>query len=152
MQSILPSPAYRDHSPEEGEKKGESKRKHEILSKHTSIDEVNTVGAYRLPSPPTLLEFFSTIPSRVEFIEGQGFTVEDFSERLRQAVERDPWCHEAVFAKIMTATADFDIFIQMMREAAEALPSKTPREEGAGGAATGRVEREEKGDYPPTRK
>ncbi|CAM9194063.1 unnamed protein product [Ectocarpus fasciculatus] len=63
------------------------------------------------------------------FIEEQGFTVGDFYERLREAMERDPWSHEAVFAKIMTATADFDIFMNMMREAAEALPPKTSREE-----------------------
>lgn len=61
---------------------------------------------------------------RSEFIEDQGFTVEDFYERLRQALERDPWSHEAVFAKIMTSVADFDIFMRMMREAAEALPQK----------------------------
>lgn len=78
--------------------------------------------------------------------------MKDFSERLREAVERDPWCHEAVFAKIMTATADFDIFMQMMREAAEALPSNTPGEEGAGGAAAGRGEGEEKDGCRPTRK
>lgn len=61
---------------------------------------------------------------RSGFIEDQGFTVEDFYERLRQALERNPWSHEAVFAKIMTAVADFDIFMRMMREAAEALPQK----------------------------
>lgn len=63
------------------------------------------------------------------FIEEQGFTVGDFYERLHEALERDPWSHEAVFAKIMTATADFDIFMNMMREAAEAIPPKTSREE-----------------------
>ncbi|CAM9712273.1 unnamed protein product [Ectocarpus sp. 4 AP-2014] len=65
------------------------------------------------------------------FIEEQGFTVGDFLERLREALESDPWSHEAVFAKIMTATADFDIFMNMMREAAEALPPKTSREGSA---------------------
>ncbi|CAM9473686.1 unnamed protein product [Scytosiphon promiscuus] len=59
-----------------------------------------------------------------EFIQDQGFTVEDFYERLRQALDRDPWSHEAVFAKIMTAVADFDIFMRMMREAAEGLPQE----------------------------
>lgn len=39
---------------------------------------------------------------------------------MREAQERDPWSHEAVFGRIMTATADFDIFMNMMREAAEA--------------------------------
>lgn len=53
----------------------------------------------------------------------------DFYERVRQARERDPWSHEAVFAKIMTATADFDIFMRMMREAAEALPETEEKEE-----------------------
>lgn len=91
------------------------------------------------------------------FIEEQGFTVRDFYERLREALERDPWCHEAVFAKIMTATADFDIFIQMMREAAETLPQKPSREEGAsagavGEGAGGAEAREEKRENRPTRK
>lgn len=62
-----------------------------------------------------------------DFIRARGYTVGQFCERLRQAQERDPWSHEAVFGKIMTATADFDIFMCMMREAAEALPG------GAGG-------------------
>lgn len=44
----------------------------------------------------------------------------DFCERLREARESNPWSKEAVFGKIMTATADFDIFMRMMREAAEA--------------------------------
>lgn len=53
------------------------------------------------------------------FIEDQGHSVLDFCERVREAQERDPWSHEAVFGRIMTATADFDIFMNMMREAAE---------------------------------
>lgn len=53
------------------------------------------------------------------FIESQNYSIADFYERVRQAQERDPWSHEAVFAKIMAATADFDIFMRMMREAAE---------------------------------
>ena len=93
------------------------------------------------------------------FIEEQGFTARDFYERLREAVERDPWCHEAVFAKIMTATADFDIFIQMMREAAEALPRRnSSREERPSpgtveeGEGKGEGAREEKCDHRPARK
>lgn len=80
--------------------------------------------------------------------------MKDFYERVQQADERDPWCHEAVFAKIMTATADFDIFIQMMREAAEALPPKQSREEEASAKARGEGPgaREEKWDPLPTRK
>lgn len=90
-------------------------------------------------------------PSLKGFIETQGFSAEDFYERLREALERDPWCHEAVFAKIMTATADFDIFMNMMREAAEALPPKQPlyREDGDEDGSAG----EEKGDRRrPSRK
>ena len=62
-----------------------------------------------------------------------------FCERLRQENERDPWSREAVFGKIMTATADFDIFMRMMREAAEALP---PPQTARGGR--GQEEEEEK--------
>lgn len=47
----------------------------------------------------------------------------DFCDRLREARESNPWSKEAVFGKIMTATADFDIFMRMMREAAEAQES-----------------------------
>lgn len=53
----------------------------------------------------------------------------DFYERVRQAQERDPWSHEAVFGKIMTATADFDIFMCMMREAAEAQTHRNDEKE-----------------------
>lgn len=53
----------------------------------------------------------------------------DFYERVRQARDRDPWNPEAVFANIMTATADFDIFIRMMREGAEEQRSRRRRRE-----------------------
>lgn len=63
------------------------------------------------------------------FIESQGYRAEDFYERVREASERDPWSHDAIFGQIMTATADFDIFMGMMREAAKAPPKAENRRE-----------------------
>lgn len=51
------------------------------------------------------------------FIKGLGRSVEEFSDALARGVDSDPEGEDAIFAQIITATADFDIFMQMMREA-----------------------------------
>ena len=49
------------------------------------------------------------------FIEGVGSSVEEFFEVLRERSEEDPDGEDSIFARIVTATADFDIFMQVRR-------------------------------------
>ena len=60
-------------------------------------------------APPTLL------PSLITRLSS---TINDFFSKLQKATDKDPEGEEAIFAMIITATADFDIFLQMMRDAA----------------------------------
>lgn len=53
------------------------------------------------------------------FIEAQGATVEGFYEQLARRAAADPWSNEGVFAQILVAVVEFDVFMLMMREAAE---------------------------------
>ncbi|CAM9147706.1 unnamed protein product [Phaeothamnion confervicola] len=59
--------------------------------------------------------------SLTEFIEDQGSTVREFYEKVRAATEKDPFGKESIFAQILAATADFDIFMLMMRETKESM-------------------------------
>ncbi len=80
--------------------------------------------------------------SLAEFIEKQGATVKDFYREVRQAFEENENSDVAVFAKIMMATCDFDVFVMLMRETArrsqgKRMPSVSSddyfREDSAGG-------------------
>ena len=59
-----------------------------------------------------------------EFIEGQGYSVKDFYKEIRKAFDEDENSDVAVFAKIMMATCDFDVFVMLMREQARRLQNK----------------------------
>ena len=67
------------------------------------------------------------------FIEAQGATVEGFYEPLARRAAADPWSNEGVFAQILVAVVEFDVFMLMMREAAEkeALARAKAEEEAA---------------------
>jgi hypothetical protein len=52
------------------------------------------------------------------FIEKQGASVKNFYREIRQAFEENENSDVAVFAKIMMATCDFDVFVMLMRETA----------------------------------
>lgn len=54
-----------------------------------------------------------------DFIERQGSTVAAFYEQIREAADTDKDSAVAVIGQILLATADFDIFMQMMRDARE---------------------------------
>jgi hypothetical protein len=59
-----------------------------------------------------------------EYIESQGFSVKDFFKEIRNAFSQDENSDVAVFAKIMMATCDFDVFVMLMREQARRLQNK----------------------------
>lgn len=56
---------------------------------------------------------------RTRQIISKGSTVKEFFSLLRNATDEDPDGEDAIFGQIITACADFDIFMQMMREAKE---------------------------------
>ena len=78
-----------------------------------------------------------------EYIESQGFSVKDFFKEIRNAFSQDENSDVAVFAKIMMATCDFDVFVMLMREQARIIQNKPMQnvsyedfqdeEEGSGG-------------------
>ena len=53
-----------------------------------------------------------------EYIEKQGSTTKQFYSEVRVAFEKDDKSDVAVFAQIMMATCDFDVFLMLMRETA----------------------------------
>ena len=59
-----------------------------------------------------------------EYIESQGFSIKDFYKEIRSAFNEDENSDVAVFAKIMMATCDFDVFVMLMREQARIIQNK----------------------------
>ncbi|GLE02140.1 hypothetical protein PINS_up010978 [Pythium insidiosum] len=66
--------------------------------------------------------FQSLFESKIEdFIVAQGATVEQFYEYVRRAHERDHESNISLSAQILVATADFDVFVMMMKHTKESL-------------------------------
>ena len=69
--------------------------------------------------------------------------IKDFYKEIRSAFNEDENSDVAVFAKIMMATCDFDVFVMLMREQARIIQNKPMQnvsyedfqdeEEGSGG-------------------
>ena len=74
-----------------------------IKSIGRTVEEVSDGGLIELRKRHTLQQTNSIPPQ--------------FSSALSAGVDADPEGEDAIFAQIITATADFDIFMQMMREA-----------------------------------
>ena len=60
----------------------------------------------------------------------------EFYGLLKDAFDEDEEGERAIFAQIMMATTDFDVFMQLMRDTAEELPSPR-RDEGKNGGGEG---------------
>lgn len=56
-----------------------------------------------------------------DFIESQGATIQEFYELIRQAYERDRESSIVICSEILVATADFDVFVLMMRQTKESM-------------------------------
>lgn len=81
----------------------------------TSIDL--TTEECKLEYTTLYHDFLRNFEDKIEeFIESRGYKVEDFYDELSQA--EDDSDHD-IFAQIMSATTDFDIFLQMMRDTAK---------------------------------
>mmetsp|Transcript_10657 Transcript_10657/g.27113 ORF Transcript_10657/g.27113 Transcript_10657/m.27113 type:complete len:134 (-) Transcript_10657:24-425(-) len=62
-------------------------------------------------------EFKSLYEGMLEdYIAAQGYSIKEFYEELRAAVDRDPDGSEAMLGQIILATTDFDVFMHMMRD------------------------------------
>jgi hypothetical protein len=90
------------------------------------------------PSPPLPLRPLLLTPLLLpaarfpDFISDHGSTVREFYGLLKDAFDEDEEGERAIFAQIMMATTDFDVFMQLMRDTAEELPSPR-RDEGKDG-------------------
>ena len=58
------------------------------------------------------------------YIESLGHSALDFFHALKEATDEDADSNDAVFGQILFAVSDFDIFMTMMREAAQAEESQ----------------------------
>ncbi|GMH58684.1 hypothetical protein TrST_g7233 [Triparma strigata] len=80
--------------------------------------EIEKTGLMKVEYTELYEEYQRLFEGEIEgFIKSIGRTVEEFSSALSAGVDADPEGEDAIFAQIITATADFDIFMQMMREA-----------------------------------
>ncbi|POM71287.1 hypothetical protein PHPALM_7368 [Phytophthora palmivora] len=66
-------------------------------------------------------EFLALFEQKLEaFIRSQGATVQEFYELVRRAYEIDRQSGTVLCSEILVATADFDVFVLMMRQTKEA--------------------------------
>lgn len=64
------------------------------------------------------------------FIESQGSTVAEFYSEIRDAHERDEGSWQSLMGQILVATADYEVFMQMMREMAMQVKQESKSGEG----------------------
>ena len=65
-----------------------------------------------------------------DYIVAQGSTTKQFYSEVREAVVRDDKSDTAVFAQILLAVCDFDVFLQVMRETARQHREQEMSDEG----------------------
>ena len=91
----------------------------------SKIDLDDDEGAYKLEYTAVYESFQKLFEESLsKFITDQGSTLEEFYEEVRRGFEDDEEGDVALFAKIMMATCDFDIFMQLMRETAEQVQAE----------------------------
>eukprot|EP00968_Pinguiococcus_pyrenoidosus_P000748 scaffold47_cov258-Pinguiococcus_pyrenoidosus.AAC.75 len=64
-----------------------------------------------------------------DLLERRKVRVTEFYEILRRAIDEDPAGETAMFAQILRHVADYDIFVQMLRQAAEKRERRQRRAE-----------------------
>lgn len=65
-----------------------------------------------------------------DYIRSQGSSVQEFYAEVREAHERDEGSWESLVGQILVATADYEVFIQMMREMAMQMKGESKAAEG----------------------
>lgn len=83
-------------------------------------EEMDKTGTMKIEYTQVYEEFQALFEEKIEgHISGVlGSSVGEFYRALEESVEKDPEGEDAIFGQIMLATADFDVFMIMMREAA----------------------------------
>lgn len=67
-------------------------------------------------------EFQAMFEEKLEdFIVSQGSSIEDFYQMVRRAYEKDRESSEVLCSEILIATADFDVFVLMMKQTKESM-------------------------------
>ncbi len=81
---------------------------------------------YKLEYTAVFNEYKELFEVTVEgFIENElHVTIHDFYQGLKSSMEEDEDSNEAIFAQILIAMTDFDIFMTMMREAARNVDNR----------------------------
>mmetsp|Transcript_54389 Transcript_54389/g.80696 ORF Transcript_54389/g.80696 Transcript_54389/m.80696 type:complete len:131 (-) Transcript_54389:19-411(-) len=87
--------------------------------KHCDIIDLST-EENKLEYTPLHAKYQKKFESLItNFIESIGGTVQEFYRELKEDNERDPNGSNAIFSQILCAIADYDVFIQLMRETKE---------------------------------
>jgi len=93
-----------------------------FVNEHAHIidcKEIETTGVQKVEYTELYNKYQELFESSLAgFIEKEGSTVLEFFEALKASTEAEPDGEDAIFGQIVTATADYDIFMQMMQEAA----------------------------------
>ena len=89
-------------------------------------DEIEKTGVLKVEYTSLYNDFKELFETQIEkFIVGElNSTIEEFYDALEASVAKDPEGEDAIFGQIMLATADFDVFMMMMREAAQSQKRK----------------------------
>jgi hypothetical protein len=83
---------------------------------------------YKLKYTELYNEYKSLFEFKLEsYIKSLGCTALDLFDALKEATDEDANSNDAVFGQILFAVSDFDIFMTMMREAAQADESRSMR-------------------------
>ena len=81
--------------------------------------DTNLVSEYKLEYTTVYEEYKALFEQRLEsFIESQGVSVVDFFDILQMLTAQDADSSESLFGMMLLAVTEFDVFIQMMKEAA----------------------------------
>lgn len=95
------------------------------------VDEIKEVE-YKLDYTQVYNEYKALFELKIEsFIESQGVSVAEFFEIIQEKTNLDADCSEAFFGQMLLAVTEFDVFMVMMKEAAQA---KTPYDPDAAAA------------------
>jgi len=83
-------------------------------------EEISKTGTMKVEYTEVYEQFQQLFESHIEghITEKLNSSVSEFYKALEESVEKDPDGEDAIFGQIMLATADFDVFMIMMREAA----------------------------------
>lgn len=90
----------------------------EVYNKFQSLFESKLEGTLDCSFMKSICSF---VCPNLAFIHEQGATVQDFYDAVSQAYARDRESSLVLCSEILVATADFDVFVLMMKQTRESL-------------------------------